>query len=785
MIDYIKKRAFCIKEIYLQNYNRFSICILNAMKGMGKTTAINCFLEMINLKDSITISPAYDNSFPLHPLVNGLDKNLTDDVLINMSSITIIKKHIIHTFVELLQNKESFIIVFKDFEDFDNETVHFIFEFSEYLINNIKDKTVFFIIELNEEIEYEIRNRFARLGKFTNYVQFPGWRTTDLSELLKENYGEYNISEILMKLIVEYSFENASVFLNNVELLKERGYAFFKKHSLSCNQFSQDVLLENYKIVVKDRFELLNNDLRETLQKASIIGFEFEINSLENAFEVIHAGQKILKIERLSRLIFQIDNNHFSFCKKITREIVETYIPEKNRLEWFLILAIFYDNKLNSAIIQFSDVKYCETALKAAFFYEKALCFQEAISLYLKTIPIFLNGCFYRQCLMCINNTKKLLSNDAITDTHLKAMLNYFEFICNKQLFDMQQSLICFNQYKQGVFFNEVEKIKADYEEAYLLYDSNNTPKAYELLTNCYNELKQIKENTYNTQRLIINVTSLLCSVEETLSLPTFKMHFNEAVTLSKKYRHYDLYYSLLRKCGLIFSGQACLKRLSSAANYFNTKNKIEYAMTLHNWGSELIVNMNRTSALHRLNEAYEIFSEYGHNGIVCVKNALAIYYTIFEKDYEHALELLSDYITPYNEDFLLLTVYFNKTTILRKKGELQKAKEYLRKAKKINEKKRNRFPYFTMFIYAQEGYIHMEEGNYQKAWNCFNEFLHYDYVDRPEYYFSILRTFEVLSQKLGYGYQTEAVNCNRKCEKMSQKLFEEKLIFCEILFWE
>ena len=102
----------------------------------------------------------------------------------------------------------------------------------------------------------------------------------------------------------------------------------------------------------------------------------------------------------------------------------------------------------------------------------------------------------------------------------MKAKLNYFEFVCNKQLFDMQQSLVCFNLYKQKVFLNHVEKIKADYEEAYLLYDSNNTQKAYDLLTSCYNELKQIKENTYNIQRLIINVISLLCSVEETLSLP-------------------------------------------------------------------------------------------------------------------------------------------------------------------------------------------------------------------------------------------------------------------------
>ena len=785
MTDYVKKRALCIKNIYSQNFNKFSFCILNAMKGMGKTTAINYFLELINSKDSITLSPSYDKSFPLHAIANGLGENLSDDVLMKMSSSTVIKKHIIHTFIELLQNKDKTIIVFKDFENFDKETVHFIFEFTEYLINNIKNKTLFFIIELNDEIEYETRNRFARLGKFTNYVQFPGWETDDLSDLLKENYGEFNISEIQMKSIVEYSFENASIFLNNVEFLKERGYAYFQKHSLSCNQFSQDVLLGNYKNVVKNRYDLLNNDLRETLQKASIIGFEFEINSLESAFEVIHAGQKILEIERISRLIFQIDNNQFSFCNKITQEIVETYIPEENRYKWFRILALFYENKMNSTIVQFSDVKYCETALKAAFFFEKAHCFQEAISLYLKTIPVFLNGCFYRQCLICINNTKRLLSDDTFTDIHLKAKLNYFEFICNKQLFDMQQSIVCFNLYKQKVFFNHVEKIKADYEEAYLLYDSNNTQKAYGLLTSCYNELKPIKENSYNIQRLIINVTSLLCSVEETLSLPIFRTHFNEAITLSKKYKHYDLYYSLLRKCGLVFSGKACLKKLKSAANYFNEKNKIEYAMTLHNWGSELIVNMDSFNALHKLNEAYEIFSEYGHNGIVCVKNALAIYYTIFEKDYNYALELLSNYITPYNEDFLLLTVYFNKTTVLRKKGELQKAKEYLQKVKGINEKKRNQFPYFYMFIYAQEGYIHLDEGDYAKAWHCFNKFLHYDYVDRPEYYCSVLRTFEELSKKLGYDYKADIVDCSEKCETLSKKLFEEKIIFCEILFWE
>ena len=78
-----------------------------------------------------------------------------------------------------------------------------------------------------------------------------------------------------------------------------------------------------------------------------------------------------------------------------------------------------------------------------------------------------------------------------------------------------------------------------------------------------------------------------------------------------------------------------------------------------------------------------------------------------------------------------------------------------------------------------------MEEGDYTKAWHCFNEFLHYDYVDRPEYYFSVLRTFEELSKKLGYDYKVDTVDCSGKCETLSQKLFEEKIIFCEILFWE
>lgn len=56
--------------------------------------------------------------------------------------------------------------------------------------------------------------------------------------------------------------------------------------------------------VVQERFEKLDDNLKEAIQKASIIGKEFDSKTLENPLKVIRAQQLLMQIEDISQLIY-------------------------------------------------------------------------------------------------------------------------------------------------------------------------------------------------------------------------------------------------------------------------------------------------------------------------------------------------------------------------------------------------------------------------------------------------------------------------------------------------
>lgn len=285
--------------------------------------------------------------------------------------------------------------------------------------------------------------------------------------------------------------------------------------------------------------------------------------------------------------------------------------------------------------------------------------------------------------------------------------------------------------------------------------------------------------------RLQVQVITLLCSIEETLLIDSCQAHFNEAAALAKTHHFSDLYYSLLRLSGVAYSGEICIKLLRAAAKYFSTRNKIEYAMCLHNLATEQLFCQSPHTAFKNFTRAHEIFYDSGHNGIVCIRNGLAMYYAMHTQQYERALDLICNFATDYDEDFLLLVIYYNITTILRNLGRIKEAEGYLKKTIQINKKRENRLPYFTRFIYAQEGYFALEKNDLEKAWCCFEAFFNHDYPDRTEYLLSVAITMSGLSTKMGRPLPANIQQAAGTSNQLAKHLAQTGLIFCEVLFWE
>lgn len=314
MIDYIEERIEQLYAIYKSNMNQFCLVFLNAMAGMGKRTTIKGFLDRIGCIDFVKIMPC-GSTYPLDEFASALDKfrqeserKVSKDIDQSKS-----RDNIKNRFLKLLTTRQQLIVVFEDFNHFDVETVFFILELSKSFINMNVGKTILFLISHDEMISYEVRNEIKNLGRYTNYILFPDWMEQDLKDLLNDIYPNSKIPQKYFDQIIQCSFKNAGIFLNNIEYLKELGYIRFENRSLVCHGFPQEILFRNYREVVQSRYDCLEPFLKDALEKASVVGVHFDALTVQNAFHLRMAAQLMKEIEQISRLIFQIDMERFDF----------------------------------------------------------------------------------------------------------------------------------------------------------------------------------------------------------------------------------------------------------------------------------------------------------------------------------------------------------------------------------------------------------------------------------------------------------------------------------------
>jgi tetratricopeptide (TPR) repeat protein len=791
MIDYIKKRVGQLSGIYKSNTKRFCLVFLNAAEGMGRKTTVQVFLNTIGCDKLLKITP-HRSAYPLKSFMLSLNETNEgpEDEVWDGSDPLRGQRYIKDQFLKILNRSQQLLVFFEDFNQFDIETAFFVLDLAKTLINMDTGKTILFLISHDETIPYDLRNRIKNLGQYTNYILFPDWTQEDLTELFKEVYPDAEISQECLDQIINYSFKNAGIFLNNIEYLKERGYIYIQGQCLLCPNFPQEILFGNYKEIIQSRYDRLEPPLKDALEKASIVGVRFDAATIQNAFHLKLAAQLMKEIEQISRLIFQIDlggqaGSGFGFVNIHAHQLIESYVPREKRDEWSTALAEYYKNLLKASTNCFSDTKYCEYSMLVAYCYENTKKADRAIPFYVRAVPILMAQGFYRKSLEIIEKTNKLLTFQGNSCKRMRMQLFYWEYQCNFALFNMKLGLKAFHNYRKCAALTGIEEIRADYNEAVLLYDANYTNSAYKKIRRCYDCLQKEDISDRDTLRLQVQVITLLCSIEETLLIDSCQAHFNEAAALAKAYHFSDLYYSLLRLSGIAYSGEICVRLLRSAARYFSTRNRIEYAMCLHNLATEQLFCQSPHNALKNFNKAYEIFFESGHNGIVCIRNGLAMYYALHTQQYEQALDLIYNFATDYDEDFLLLVIYYNITTILRKLGRTKEAEEYLKKTIRINRKKENQLPYFTRFIYAQEGYFALEKNDLEKAWCCFEAFFNHDYPDRTEYLLSAAITMAELSIKIGRPLPANIQQAAGTSNELAKYLAQTGLIFCEVLFWE
>ena len=749
----------------------FSICVLLSKKGYGKSTIAKEFMRSSEYKYTILHSaPAHYNH--LYPLSIALHINTTDYHCLYTHAVDFLNAH----------NKSAFI--FDDSESYQEELVRIITEISEFCTNNTIAKTsiVFLFIINNTQSSILLDEYFSKFNKYVSYISLPKWEVEELNELFDLEYPTCDYSEKDLNQIISLSFSNPGDFISNLEELKRKGN--FERTGENSrwilHDVSPDILSPKTARIVQERFEQLNDSLKDTIQKASIIGKEFDSQTLENPLRVARAHQLLMQIEDISQLIYRKLPDHSLYCFENDEAYlsIDGIVKESDRIVWNNAIARFFAQEIKNKYTALEEHRIDEYLRKAAYYFKKAGNYQTAGTFQLKLISRCMAFGNYSQVICLIKELENYPEN-CLTDEIRKAIYVYI-MDSYEVLFDFPNALVECNKFIQYCNIKPDKLSWGIIKKAYYYYYTNDTPKAYNLIR-FITEGKDpyIDKNA----KLYVDGYNLLSAIGETLGHQEYIEHYHYAVSSAKKFGLEDSYYSLLRKANAVYKSNRGIEMMYKAYQYFSDKNKYLHAMTAHNIGTQFALMLNKNASLRYLKEAERLFREIGSAGLMPTLNSIAVYYLLLERDYTKALEILQK-LNSFDE-FETLAVLNNIATCKRKLEAWDEAKIWIDKIAELNNKPNNHFRWYEECLILQRAYLCKAQGLYEKSLEHFRHYIDQGYGIVKGNKVSVIKNIIYLSKLLGLTLPQNVEIMKNARDESGQYFYDNDLMIADLFFWE
>lgn len=764
MIKYIRNAINLIAEQIKQN-NQSGLYLLYSDKGMGKTTISEGFKEIYTNTLLFKCNSIYD-------IVNTLSKQRAKenfDLYAHFLKPIIkkVKKNHIETLifdVDVPSNKDLFDFINKTFDAIYKQGIHI----------NV-------IILMDSKSYHNYQHVFSEYRRLIYLQQLRKWDSVDFEELCKGD-EQYNFTVSQLNLIQQYSLGNAGNFFQHLNMLKYYKYLTIKNKQweLNSNANLEETLQEEYSEIVQKKYAELPEDLKSIIQRTSVVGYMFQNDVLKGAYKITNVKKLIRQIELLTDLLYYTDKEleNGKFESEDIPPQIEKMIDQESLMSWCTALVDYYENKIEKT--KLISLERCRLKEKCILYYQKTGNIEKEIYHYLTLIPLKFNLGQFRSAI----DLSKKLAKKTIDNYEYKEIYYYCIYIqvqINKAIANYTEAIKCLDSYillitnDESLISEELLALKAE-----LLYDVGDIQSAYDIFSTLYTN------NSTNDPNIRVNIVSMLSSIEETLSNDNYINHFNEALAYSKDNNLDREYYKLLRKANMAHSGENSIVLMENAKRYFSNNNLIrELIMVHHNIGTEsLFYEATINLADNELKSSYKMAKECGFSQLSYIDNSMAIH-LIIKGYYKEALEILNRLLTYDEEDFSIISFLLNKVTCLRKLNQFFEASEYLSMAEKLNKQPKNNIPFFTSQIIIQKAYLFLHEKQYNNAFDKLQEYFKYNYNDRVGNIVSIKIVLKKLCDILKYSYPSVIVNFGDTYDTVTQRIAENHLVLCELMFWE
>ena len=731
-----------MKSIYSLQHQSHAMVVYGE-KGLGKRSCIQCFIQ--NKKNVMKISPDTENQFQLKPIIHALKIDTTS---VSTNSDLCFEEQIKKEFLSICKKKPAIIYVEK-FQDFDSQTAVFLLETTEVLLSRFPAYQTFVIFELDIEENTDSLISFYKLSpSHTDFMYFNRLDTEALKYYFFEVLGNINISDENLTYILDSSFGNIMYLNIAINYLKGENYIRFENGKYVCDNLPSGILTDVLKEFILQRYDRLDQTLKEVLSKSSIIGNVFNAELLSKPFQVINADAILQKIEKISQLIVHPDGLSYSFENNDVYNLIKNSISPELQKEWHKILADYY-KKLLKKEQRRKGLKSIDREISALYPIAKHLKYAQnydvAIIYYLELVSKYERISDYSHELTAIRDIKYMLEYVNWDSLHLDSL----EYDVFKAEADCYRNIGEFSKacqvYDECLSYFDIDEfsipiVELLYPKAYCLYMNGKLDEALKIL---YHTKEYFEKNNISNL-LYMKILSLLASVcDATGDEESQKKYYTRTLEFYKEGQYEQEYYVLLRMASMVWGEEIGINMEKTAEVFFRERNSTRYlAEVLHNIATDHLYMDELEKVSKPINESIGLFDSFGSIAVHYPLNTKGILKMVLDSDYEAAIRIFEQALQykmePYSE-IVIRTNILNCMNVLGKFEDALKQLEQIDTLIRIQESQH--IPVYTIYQNLNWAFYYFHTKDFEKCLQKLDACSKLDYMEpRFKYVYKSLK---------------------------------------------
>lgn len=786
LLDYnskINEDKLKIMESIYSLQTKSHAMIVYGEKGLGKKSCVQYFLQ--TKRKVIKISPSFENQYQLEPVMYALNLNTSN---IPTDADLCFYDQVKRVFLATCK-KQPIIIYIEQFNNLDPQTAAFLLEAAETLLSRFLTYQTFIIFEFDiDDNSSQILPFYKLSPNHTEFIYFSKLTCDELKHYFFSVLGDVDISDENLAYIIDSSFGNIMYLNIAINYLKGEKFIYFQNGKFICDKLPNGILSDVLKDFILQRYDRLDNTLKEVLSKSAIIGSVFNSDLLSKPFQIINADDMLQKIEKISQLIVRPDDTSYSFENKDVYNLIKNSVSPQLQKEWHGVLANYYE-KLLKREQQRKGIKSIDREISRLFqiakHYKYAQDYNSSIVYCIELVSKYEKISDYLHELNTIKDIQYMLEYIDLDSMHLDSLeydMLKAEADCYRNMGDFSKARKiyeeCLNYFDLDTYSESMFDLL--YQESYSLYMEGEITKSLKML----NGLKEYFESNDISNYSYIKLISLLASVcDSTGDTENQKNYYMQALKFYKDNHYEQDYYILLRMSSMIFGEELAINMEKTAETFFREKHSIRYlAEVLHNIATDYLYIGELSKVTEPINESIELFDSFGSIAVHCPLNTKGILKMVLEKDYQIAINIFEQSLKykmePYSE-IAIRTNILNCSNLL---GDFIASMKQLKLIDKlIKSQESQQIPIYAIYQNLNWAFYYFHINDYEKCLERLDKCSKLDYMEpRFKYIYKSLKyqTKKILGLKTRNTSGTAPKKIHKSC-------VENGFYFATLRFYE